>query len=187
MIDAAELQGGQWALDVGCGCGGTTFSAAQRVRPGGKVVGIDISSPMLDRAKAQSRGDACIEFICADAATHSFDVQFDALISRHGLMFFEDPAAALRHLRHQLKTQAKMAFVAWRALADNEWLSVPLRVVQDALGVQPERAQQLGPSPFAFSNRAYVQDVLAQAGYTSIDIRSLEAPVRLSENGVEEE
>jgi ubiquinone/menaquinone biosynthesis C-methylase UbiE len=186
MIDAARLERGQRVIDVGCGCGGTSFMAAERLGAAGKVVGIDISAPMIDRAKEQSTTDARLAFICADAATYSFAEPFDALLSRYGLMFFEHPVAALRHLRCQLKPTANVAFVAWRSLVENDWLSVPLQIVRRALGVISESPQPSGPSPFAFSNQAYLQQVLSEAGFACTDIQSFEAPVRMSEAGAEE-
>ena len=186
MIEAARLEPGQRVVDVGCGCGGTTFSAANRVGSGGRMVGIDISAPMIERAKEESAGDSRLEFVCADAATYEFAQPFDALLSRHGLMFFEDPVPAFRHLRSQLRPKANVSFVAWRSLAENDWLSVPLQSVCKALGVTSETTPPAGPSPFAFSNHAYIQQVLAAAGFTFVDIQSLEAPVRMAEAGADE-
>jgi len=186
MIEAARLQPGQRVIDVGCGCGGTTFSAAKRVGSAGRMVGIDISAPMIERAKKQSAGDSRLEFVCADAAAYEFAEPFDALLSRHGLMFFEDPVTALRHLRSQLRPNAIVSFVAWQSLADNDWLSVPLRSVRKALGVTSETTPPAGPSPFAFANRTYLQQVLAAAGFAFVDIQSFEAPVRMAEAGADE-
>jgi SAM-dependent methyltransferase len=186
MIEAARLERGQRVVDVGCGCGGTTFSAADRVGSTGKMVGIDISAPMIQRANEQSVGDSRLEFVCADAATYEFAEPFDALLSRHGLMFFEEPVPALRHLRGQLRSKATVSFVAWRSLAENDWLSVPLRSVRKALGVTSEATPPAGPSPFAFANRAYLQQLMAASGFVLVDIQSLEAPVRMAEAGADE-
>jgi SAM-dependent methyltransferase len=140
---------------------------------------------MIARAQQQAAGDSRLRFICADAASYTFGSRFDTLISRHGLMFFEEPIPALGHLRRQLRPGARVAFVAWRKLADNDWLSVPLQTVRHALGADAEPAPPLGPSPFAFADRDYVKRVLADAGFGSIAVDAFDAPVRMSETGAE--
>jgi SAM-dependent methyltransferase len=185
MLDAANLAPGQRVLDVGCGCGGTTFSAADRLGAEGRAVGIDISAPMIARAQQHAAGDSRLRFVCADAASYTFGSRFDTLISRHGLMFFEEPVPALEHLRRQLRPGARLAFVAWRKLAENDWLSVPLQTVRLALGAEAEPAPPVGPSPFAFADRDYARSVLADAGFRSIAVEGFDAPVRMSEAGAE--
>jgi SAM-dependent methyltransferase len=186
MLDAASLRRGQRVLDVGCGCGTTSISAAARVGSEGSVTGIDISAPMIDRARQRMTKDAQLTFVCDDAASHAFPRLFETLVSRHGLMFFERPEAALLHLRRQLVSSARVAFVAWQALAANQWLSLPLQIVHEALARADVPATTPGPSPFAFSDKSYVRQLLAHVGFRDVEICALEAPVRISESGVHE-
>lgn len=185
MVEAAELTSGQHVLDVGCGCGDTSLVAAEQVLPHGTVTGVDVSAPMIERARARAAGEPRLRFVCDDAAHHAFSQQFDALISRYGLMFFADPVGALRRLRAQLTPTGRASFVAWRSLAENEWLSFPLRVVCESLNIPEPRAPS-GPSPFAFADKDYVSGLLADAGYGRVQVQPLRAPVRMSEAGLEE-
>ena len=95
LLDAADLQSGERVLDVGCGSGASSLESARRVGPEGLVVGVDLSGPMIEtaRRRASEFGVAC-SFVQGDAQTMSFDGTFDAVISRFGVMFFDDPAAA---------------------------------------------------------------------------------------------
>ena len=106
MLEAAELEPGQRVLDVGCGAGSTTIEAARRVAPTGHAVGIDNSGPALElaRVRADASGLDGVGFIEADAQVHPFEPEaFDAVISRFGTMFFDDPGAAFANLRHALR------------------------------------------------------------------------------------
>src|SRR5688572_3590636 len=87
-------------LDIGCGAGSTTLAAAQQLAAGGNAVGIDVSAPLIEAARGRARRDgATASFICADAQTHAFaPAAFDMMISRFGVMFFEDPVAAFANL-----------------------------------------------------------------------------------------
>src|SRR5260370_16092356 len=101
LLGAAVLSPGDRVADVGCGCGATTRAAAQAVAPG-PVLGVDLSAAMLARARADARsaGLANAAFEQADAQIHPFgDASFDAVISRFGIMFFDDPVAAFANLR----------------------------------------------------------------------------------------
>src|SRR5262249_19802986 len=120
---------GERLLDVGSGCGQTTLSLAASVSPGGEVLGVDISRPML--AVARQRAAAATApgpaFIEADAQTFPFEPEsFDGLFSRFGVMFFGDPKAAFRNLLGALKPGGRLVFVCWRGLAENPWMTAPL-------------------------------------------------------------
>jgi len=101
LLEAAQLQGGERVLDVGCGCGATTLAAARAIAPNGEVVGADLSEPMIDvaRRRAADAGVDNVAFVQADAQTHDFGAPtFDVVMSRFGTMFFADPAAAFANI-----------------------------------------------------------------------------------------
>ncbi len=128
-MDRAAIAAGERVLDVGCGCGQTTLELARRVGPRGSVLGADISSVMLGRARelAGAAGATNVRFEEADAQTHAFPpAGFDVLFSRFGVMFFADPRAAFANLRTALRPGARVAFVCWQALPLNPWMAVPL-------------------------------------------------------------
>src|SRR2546422_7029814 len=86
ILDALALQRGERVLDIGCGCGATTLAAARAVAPG-QSVGVDLSGPMLERARitAAAAGLTNARFLQADAQVHRFNEEpFDAVMSPFG-------------------------------------------------------------------------------------------------------
>ena len=115
LLDHANLEECRSALDVGCGGGSQSLQLARRLGEGSRVMGVDISAPMLavaqDKATSPAQGRAALQFLLADAATHEFPrANFDLLFSRFGVMFFADPEAAFTNMRTALKSQGRLAF-----------------------------------------------------------------------------
>lgn len=162
---------GATVLDVGCGCGTTTIDLARRVGAGGSVVGVDLSGPMLARARdaAREAGVANATFRQADAQVQPFDEQFDAVFSRFGVMFFANPEAAFANLRSALRDGGVLSFVCWRSIDQNEWMIVPLRAALQHLP-PPEIPAPEAPGPFAFADGDRVRRILTAAGFTGIDV-----------------
>jgi len=167
-IDAAAVQPGEAVLDVGCGCGATAIGLAARVGASGRVVGLDLSAPMLERARERARG-LPIDFLLGDAATHALAPgSFDVLFSRFGVMFFDEPVAAFSHLRRALKRDGRVAMVVWQSLAANPWVSVPIAAV--AAVVEPPALGAAGePGPFSLADPAHVATILRDAGYADVE------------------
>ncbi len=176
-LDAADVVPGETVLDVGCGCGDTLLSLADLVGAHGRVVGIDASAPMLARAKELCAAHPNVSLFEGDASSMSAGLgPFDLLFSRFGLMFFEDPSRAFRHLRGALRGQGRLSFVCWRRLAENPWASVPYDAVADVLG-RPEPHPPDAPGPFSFGDSARVQRVLETAGFRDVTLRGCEETV----------
>lgn len=175
-MEAARVAPGDRVLDVGCGCGATTLELADRVGPAGHVVGIDVSAPMLARARERvHRANA--ELRLGDATTLPLEpAAFDVLYSRFGVMFFEQPVAAFAHLKTALVTGGRVALVAWQAMDKNAWVTVPAAAVADLVTLPP-----LGdggePGPFAWADRERARDILAAAGYRGVDVAGRELDV----------
>jgi SAM-dependent methyltransferase len=186
LLESAALRPGEHVLDVGCGCGDTTLGAASQVGPGGSATGIDLSTAMLARARERAGAVPEIRFVCGDASASAFDRRFDACLSRFGVMFFLDPVAAFRHLREALRPAGRMAFVCWRGLDENPWITIPLRAAAQAAGRAPEEPSPGAPGPFAFADRARVEAILGDAGFSAVDVRAFDAEVVVSTTGLDD-
>lgn len=169
LLAAAALTDGQRILDIGCGCGEISLEVARAVGPSGHVVGLDVSRPMLARARDRAEDHPNIELVEHDATTYEASAPFDTLVSRFGVMFFDDPTAAFTNLRRVTKPGGRISFVCWQALADNEWASVPLSAVLRVLPPgEPPRPR--APGPFAFGEADYVEGILKGAGWSAIEL-----------------
>lgn len=168
-------EGGR-VLDVGCGAGATALSMARRLGPKGLCVGVDISEPLLEvakeRALAEKLGGAT--FVRADAQSYAFDPgRFDAVMSRFGVMFFDDPEAAFVNIRRAARSDAKLAFVAWRSPAENPFMTTAVRAAEPLLPNLPTPTAG-APGQFAFADEARVQKILNASGWKNIDVRPIE-------------
>lgn len=169
-LQRAAIQPGEHVVDIGCGCGQTSLDLAERVGPKGFVLGVDISQPMLNRARERQKelGVTNLEFLQADAQTHQFDrEQFDVMFSRFGVMFFEDPAAAFRNVCTALRPTGRLTFVCWQALDKNDWARVPFKAALQHVPPPPPMAPG-APGPFAFADPERVRQILEGAGFTAI-------------------
>jgi SAM-dependent methyltransferase len=171
LIDAILADAPSRVLDVGCGTGATTVAMARRLRGTGECVGIDISEPMLAAARARAaREGVPATFVRADAATHPFDPEsFDAIMSRFGVMFFDDPVAAFTNLRSAAQPGAELRFIVWRSPEDNPFMTAAERAAAPLLPGLPPRVHD-APGQFGFANDARVQQILASSGWNAIDI-----------------
>jgi SAM-dependent methyltransferase len=176
LIDRAAARAGERIIDVGCGCGGTSIALAGRVAPTGFVLGIDISSPMLSRARQLAPKGAPVDFVLADATVYPFDPEyFDLLVSRFGVMFFAEPAVSFSNLRRALRPSGRMAFACWREPRENPWMMAPLQAIYQHVPKLPPQGPE-DPGPFAFQSEERVNRVLGDAGFKGIEME----PVALS-------
>jgi SAM-dependent methyltransferase len=168
LIETAAPVAGETVLDIGCGAGATSMALATAVGPGGSVLGIDISSTLLDRAE-QRRKEAGLEnvqYVLTDAQTHPFAPDgFDLVISRFGVMFFADPVAAFQNLLAALRPGARLAFASWAEAGANPWFTLPKDVAARVLG-EPAPTPPRAAGPLAFAETDYVLGILQQAGFS---------------------
>ena len=171
-LEAANARPGERVLEIGCGTGGTTAELARGVGVGGHVLGVDISEPLIDSARAQGLVNASFEV--GDATTFPFEAKsFDLAFSRFGVMFFGDPVAAFTNIRRALKPTGRLAFICWRTPPENPWAAVPMRAAQPFLP-PIERPGPEEPGQYSFGDRARVERILGQAGFTGLSIEPVD-------------
>ena len=167
-------------LDIGCGCGHTTLNIAKRIGPSGNVTGLDISEPMLKRAKesAVEMSITNTSFKCVDVQTEDLGDQiYSAAFSRFGVMFFEDSIAAFKNINRSLISGGYLSFVCWQSPAVNPWQSLFIQEVKKFLDLPspPPRS----PGPFAFMESEYVSSILEESKFQDITIEGHEAEVNM--------
>jgi SAM-dependent methyltransferase len=168
LIDRAKPEIGERILDVGCGSGATTIAFARKVGPTGHVLGVDISAPMLARARQNVPAELPVDFALADATVHPFDpADFDLLASRFGVMFFAEPELSFANMRKALRPSGRLAFACWREPRENPWMMAPLQAVYRHAPKLPQPGPD-DPGPFAFASEARVHRILSRAGFTGI-------------------
>ena len=177
LLARSRVAAGESVREIGCGTGATTVPLAETVGPRGRVVGVDLSEPMLEgaRKRVAESGLGNITLLPADAQVHPFAPgEFDLVTSRFGVMFFADPFAAFGNLLPAARPGGRLCFVCWAPLNDNKHWLIPYEVALRHLGPpapQPPRA----PGPMALSDPDYVRLILDTAGFADIAI-DREAP-----------
>jgi len=180
-IESVAPATGECVLDVGCGAGASTMALATRVGAGGQVLGVDISEPLIGRARALAPPDTPALFQVADASSAELpEGAFDILFSRFGVMFFDDPTGAFAHMRRALRPGGRVAFVCWRGAAENDWVRLPMGAIK---GIVPLNAppDPEAPGPFSFGDRERVARILTAAGFTDIAITPFDASIPFGE------
>jgi SAM-dependent methyltransferase len=185
VIQAADISPGARVLDIGSGAGTLLQQAAVL---GATPVGVDISEPMVDAARRRVP-EATVTL--ADAQTADLragGAAFDRVISRFGVMFFDDPVAAFSNIRNAAAPGARMAFVCWRE-GDNPMFSVGVDVLAARLESPPAPADPTAPGPLAFGNAERVQAILSDAGWSDVGVEAFDGVCNFSidgSDGVEE-
>jgi SAM-dependent methyltransferase len=179
-LERLSVAAGEQILDVGCGCGQTLLQLADVTGPSGHVLGVDISPPMLARARERVAGRSNIALALGDAQVYGFTpASFDALYSRFGVMFFDDARAAFRNLRAAARTDGRLSFVCWQEMAKNPWAARPLDAVMRLLPASalPDMLREGRPGPFFLSDPARVRALLEAAGWKDVALEPLEMPL----------
>lgn len=184
LLAAAAPVPGESALDIGCGSGRSTALLAHAVGSRGRVVGVDLSRPLLELARerlAHEVLDGVVELLEDDAQTHRFAAgAFDLVLSIFGVMFFEDPRAAFANLRGALRAGGRVVFLCWRSPRENPWVVVPFEAAAQHLELP--RPEPGAPGPFAFADPQRVRGILEAAGFTAIELSPCDEEVDMAPN-----
>lgn len=184
LQDAHPLAAGDRVLDVGCGTGRSTRDMARTVGPSGFVLGVDLSSRMLAEARRRSAAEGVtnVAFEHGDAQVHPFGKgAHDVAASSFGAMFFVDPVAAFANIGRALRPGGRLAMLAWRELARNEWLLAFRAVLANGRTLPEPPAGAPGPLGLADGDR--VRAVLAAAGFVDVALESVDEPVEFGRDG----
>ncbi|MEU3771957.1 methyltransferase domain-containing protein [Streptomyces sp. NPDC032472] len=169
LLDAAGIEPGERVLDVGCGAGATTRLAARAAGPQGSALGLDLSGPMLERARASAarEGIGNVRFEQGDAQVHPLPRgSFDLAISRFGVMFFTDPAAAFANIAAALRPGGRVALLAAAEPEGNEWLTA-LAALGDLLPLEGFGTAG-GPGMFSLADPGAAASLLSGAGLRDV-------------------
>ena len=185
LLAHAGFAPGERVVEIGCGSGRFARRIAAAVAPGGTVLGIDISPALagLARREAVEAGTANLQILVADAQTAvPPGVPFDRLVSRFGVMFFADPAAAMANLHAMLTPGGRLDFAVWAPVEGNPWAGAVMEVARSHLGLPPRDPRD--PGPFAFSDEAYLRALLDAAGCQAVSFTPWHGRVRFGGPGV---
>jgi SAM-dependent methyltransferase len=187
LVEAVAAGPRGQVLDVGCGTGSTTLAFARVRGAQGRAIGVDISEPMLAVAqKRAERENTPASFIHADAQTHAFEpASFAMIVSRFGIMFFDDFVGAFANLRRAAQDNAELRFVAWRSSAENPFFTTAERAAAPFLPEMPAREPD-APGPFALADRSRVERILKESGWAGIDVQPMDVACMLPEKDLVE-
>jgi SAM-dependent methyltransferase len=171
--DVTAIGPGDRVLDIGTGTGQPALSAAQRVKPSGSVVAVDISPEMLASAqqRATKMGLHNIEFREMDAQELALDDEsFDAVTFICGLMFCHDPVRAAAEIRRVLRPGGRFAIAVWDEPSFNPFISLLAGAVGKVIQMPPPDPR--APGGFRLAKRDDLAGVLSAAGFSQFEIAS---------------
>jgi SAM-dependent methyltransferase len=181
IVDEAAPQAGVRVLDVGCGNGALALAISPLVLPGGTVMGLDISGPMLEEAdrRARAAGISNVSLQKGDCQVYPLaSAAYDVVVSRFGVMFFDDPRAAFANLAQALRPGGRLVFACWREVLENEWLMVPVGAALAHVPM-PDLGEPGGPGPFSLADPERVRELLADAGLRNVRLQEMRCPMQV--------
>lgn len=181
LIGALELSAPVRIADVGCGGGATTMEVLRRAPAGSVAHGLDLSPALIEVARRRHGAHgASVAFEVADMGTKAPpEPPYDRLISRLGVMFFNDPAAAFANLRRWLVPGGRFAFAVWGPVADNVWMTATRAAVAEATDLAP--IEPLAPGPFRYGDVVPLVSLLARAGLVDVTVTDWRQPLPIGD------
>ncbi|MBT8412730.1 MAG: methyltransferase domain-containing protein [Boseongicola sp.] len=171
VLHHAQPGPGQRILDIGSGAGALSLLAAEAVGPSGHVLATDISKPLLDCADMRGRTIDHMDTFLADTQTADWPAaDYDLAISRFGVMFFADPAAAFANIARALKPGGRIVFAAWAPPQDNPFWRIPTKHAVAHLG-QPPKIEPNQPGPMGLADIELACDHLTNGGFDNVEGR----------------
>ena len=169
-------------LDIGCGGGQTTFEASEMVGENGYVIGADISKILLDLAKSKYANTKNLEFKYCDVQNYEFrENSFNKVISRFGVMFFENPIEAFKNIYNSIQEGGSLNFVCWTNVMENEFFTDPTNIIIKHINKEfPEITR--APGPLAFSEEDYVKEILMSSKFKNVKIEKVYSSISTNDS-----
>jgi SAM-dependent methyltransferase len=168
LIRALDLDRPMRIADAGCGAGLTTVEVLRRAPEGSVAHGFDLSPALIEVARGRTATtDRSLAFEIADMS-HALPPAgaYDRVMSRLGIMFFNDPPAAFANLRRWLLPGGRIAFAVWGPMEDNAWMTVTRDVVSEVVALPPVDVS--APGPFRYGGAASLLALLRRAGFEEL-------------------
>jgi ubiquinone/menaquinone biosynthesis C-methylase UbiE len=169
-------------MDIGCGSGDTSLTIARHCGTDVSVTGVDVSAPLLELAvqRSQDQSISNVSFVEMDVQDQ-FDLEqkFDIAVSRFGVMFFTQPVTAFKNVLSSIMPGGSVVFVAWSNANDNPWFQIPRDAAISVLG-KGAPSDPRAPGPTAFSDPGYVEEILQQAGFEEVNVKTVNSSISTS-------
>jgi ubiquinone/menaquinone biosynthesis C-methylase UbiE len=175
LVEMAGIKEGDRVLDVACGYGEPSLTAARKVGADGTVVATDISVEMLEfgRQRAAANGVENIEFMQSDAVSLDFPAEsFDAAVSRWGIIFEPDGEGAAANVRGFLKPGGRFAIASWGPPERVPFLAVAMKTAMQKLDVPPPPPGT--PGPLSRPTPEAIGGLLEGGGFTGVEVQELD-------------
>lgn len=188
VMSRARLRSTDTVLDVGCGTGTLAIAARRKLGTTGSVMGVDISARMLKRARVRlaDTGLNRVAFFEGDAQVSTLGTgAYDRIISRLGVMFFDDPGAAFSNLARAAKADARLAFVCWQARSENPWVNTAISAMAEHIDIEP--LPESGPGPWSLADPAVITETLQGAGWRDVTATPIHGDLHVGGPGTVEE
>ena len=170
VSEEANVNPGDYVIDVACGTGALAIAVSGNVGPGGKTVGVDINEGMLDIARSKS---SSVEWINAPAEALPFKHEhFDCVVSQFGLMYFENKENAIREMIRVLKKGGALAVAVWDKLDNNPGLAAEEYLWRHVFG------SEVDETPYKLGDRGALENMFKSSGVTDIQIATHEGTAR---------
>ena len=177
-LEAVNAKPSDRIIDIGCGCGTTSFSLGAT---GAAVWGVDISTAMIDRANEKDNAAGNVAFSVGDAASQQYTADHTVVFSRFGVMFFADSVKAFANIRSALVPGGRLVFLCWQPPAANPWLSIAGAALQPFQPADAPPPDPEAPGPFRFGVPEDTRKVLSSAGFANIAMQPVVKDLHLGD------
>ena len=177
-LEAVNAKPSDRIIDIGCGCGTTSFSLGAT---GAAVWGVDISTAMIDRANEKDNAAGNVAFSVGDAASQQYTADHTVVFSRFGVMFFADSVKAFANIRSALVPGGRLVFLCWQPPAANPWLSIAGAALQPFQPADAPPPDPEAPGPFRFGVPEDIRKVLGSAGFTNVAMQPVVKDLHLGD------